>query len=170
MRAQRLASVPILALVALVACGSNTRSALPGGPVSLPVGSAPAADGGGPVVGDEAELRRRADAIGNVLLASVRPWGDEASLVAVDLETGKPYWQTTNLALSSFVAQDGYLIGSTEGLGKKPELVVLEADTGRVVSRTTTPHAVPSFANLLARDGTTLWALNVINTVRLAVE
>ena len=111
-----------------------------------------------------------ADAIGNVLLASVRPWGDEASLVAVDLETGKPYWQTTNLALSSFVAQDGYLIGSTEGLGKKPELVVLEADTGRVLSRTTTPQAVPSFANLLARDGTTLWAFNVINTTRLAIE
>ncbi|HSO37530.1 MAG TPA: hypothetical protein VLT33_33625 [Labilithrix sp.] len=111
-----------------------------------------------------------ADAIGNVLLASVRPWGDEASLVAVDLATGKPYWQTTNLALSSFVAQDGYLIGSTEGLGKKPELVVIEADTGRVISRTPTPNAVPSFANLLARDGATLWGFNVINTTRLAIE
>ena len=111
-----------------------------------------------------------ADAIGSVLLTSMRPWGDEASLVAIDMETGKPYWQLANLALSSFLLQSGYLIGSTEGLGKKPEFVVIEADTGRLVSRTSTPQAVPSFANLLAREGSTLWAFNVINTTRLAIE
>ncbi len=112
---------------------------------------------------------RFADAVGNVVFVSLTdPKG--GTLVAADLQSGSIFWKTDKVPIASFVIDGGYIIAITQEGAKKPEYLVIEGDTGKVVSRTSTPKGLTSFASRLALWQGTLYSFNDIMTARFSVE
>lgn len=113
---------------------------------------------------------RASNAIGDVLLTVVRvAEGDKGVhfyLEAHDGKTGSLYYRSKErLSDQYIVVQDGYVVASTEG---PADIVLLAADTGRVVSRV---HlATPQYPFLLFRKGQSIMGVNMQTSVTLAVE
>jgi hypothetical protein len=113
---------------------------------------------------------RASNAIGDVLLTVVRvAEGDKGVhfyLEAHDGKTGSLYYRSKErLSDQYIVVQDGYVVASTEG---PADIVLLAADTGRVVSRV---HlATPQYPFLLFRKGQSMMGVNMQTSVTLAVE
>jgi hypothetical protein len=109
---------------------------------------------------------RASGAIGDVLL-TVAGHGT-FFLEARDVATGRLYYRAPEeLHDQYFVTEDGYVVASTPA---KPsaDVVLLEADTGKVVGRVHLP--APQDAFLVFRKGGAIMAVNMGNALTLALE
>lgn len=90
------------------------------------------------------------------------------SIVAVDTKTGAQLWRTKDIRAESLVLTDGYVIATHSPYNQPSQIVVLEGDTGKVVSRVTLKAQTSRYRLVLANGF--LYGFDSVMACKLAVE
>lgn len=90
------------------------------------------------------------------------------SVVAVDTKTGAQLWRTKEIRAESLVLADGYVIATHSPYNQPTQIVVLEGDTGKVVSRVTMKGQTSRYRLVL--DKGFLYGFDGVMSCKFAVE